>query len=40
VSSIGRRKVNWVGGISRKNFPLKRVIEGKIEGMGKMKKKT
>jgi hypothetical protein len=29
--AIGRRKVNWIGHILRRNFLLKRFIEGKIE---------
>jgi hypothetical protein len=40
LSSIKRRKAKWVGSISLKNFPLKQVNEGKIEGTGKTMKKT
>jgi hypothetical protein len=29
---IKRRKANWIGHILRKNFLLKHVIEGKLEG--------
>jgi hypothetical protein len=32
VYTIKRRKANWIGHISRGNFLLKHVIEGKIEG--------
>jgi hypothetical protein len=40
VSSIERRKLNWVGSISRKILPLKHFIEGNIEGAVKTMKKT
>jgi hypothetical protein len=30
--STKRRKANWIGHILRRNFLLKHVIEGKIEG--------
>jgi len=33
LPAIYRRKANWIGHILRRNCLLKRVIEGKIEGM-------
>jgi len=30
---VKRRNGNWIGHILHSNFPLKEVIEGKIEGM-------
>jgi hypothetical protein len=32
LHTVKRRKANWIGHILRRNFLLKRVIEGKIEG--------
>jgi hypothetical protein len=32
LSSIKRRKANWIGHILRRNCLLKHVIEGKLEG--------
>jgi hypothetical protein len=37
LHTVKRRKANWVGHILRRNCLLKRVIEGKIEGMIKVK---
>jgi hypothetical protein len=33
LRTVKRRKANWVGDSLRRNFPLKHVIEGKVEGM-------
>ena len=35
-----KRKANWISHILRKNFLLKRVIEGKVEGRKKNGRKT
>jgi hypothetical protein len=32
LHEIRKRKANWIGHISRRNFLLQRVIEGKIKG--------
>jgi hypothetical protein len=36
VHTIKRRKANWIGHILHRNCLLKHVIEGKLEGRGKM----
>jgi len=43
LRTIKVRKANWIGHIWRRNYLLKYVTEGKIEGTicdGKMRKKT
>jgi len=32
LRTIRRRKANWIGHILHSNYPLKHVIEGKVEG--------
>jgi hypothetical protein len=32
LHEISKRKANWIGHILRRNYPLQRVIEGKIKG--------
>jgi len=34
LQTIKRGKANWIGDILRANWPLKHVIEGKLEGSG------
>ena len=37
---IKRSKADWIGNILRRNFFLKRVVEGKTEGKGRNDGKT
>jgi len=40
LHEISKRKVNWIGHILRRNCLLQRVIEAKIKGNRKTRKKT
>jgi hypothetical protein len=37
--TIKRRKVNWIGHILRRNCMLRQVIDGKIEGKGRRRRR-